>query len=186
MKPLTRIAQEVIAAYLAPGDLVIDATAGNGHDTLFLAEQVGPEGHVWAFDVQQSALDNTASLLTSSLLDRVSLIRASHADLATHIPPERHREIAALMFNLGYLPGGDKRIITQATSTRAALQAGLRFLRPGGILSVLAYTGHPGGTEEAASIRLWLREHDHVITPLPHDLPPLQAGAPQLLLYQRS
>lgn len=186
MKPLTRIAQAAIAEYLSPGDDAIDATAGNGHDTLFLAKQVGAAGHVWAFDVQQSALDNTAALLTDTYLQRVSLIRASHADLAAHMPRDRQGKISVLMFNLGYLPGGDKQIITQAASTRAALQAGLQFLKPGGLLSVLAYTGHPGGEEEAESVRQWLQQHAHALTPIPHTLPPVQPGAPQLFLLQRT
>ena len=157
--PLTRLAHEALAAVLRPGDWAVDATAGNGHDTAFLAHQVGPEGHVWAFDVQPRALLQTASRLESlGLRERCSLIRGSHGQMAEHLPSSALGRVQAVVFNLGYLPGSDKKCITRLDSTLAALACTQRLLAPEGLLSVMAYRGHEGGDEEAQGVARWLEE----------------------------
>ena len=146
---LTRQAHQWLAERLQPGDQVIDATAGNGHDTRFLAEQVGPRGKVYAFDVQDDAITATGSRLQAhGLLSRVELIKASHADMASHIPRPCHGKLTACMFNLGYLPGSDKSIVTRAPDTLAALDQLHHLLQAGGVVSLLIYRGHSGGQEE--------------------------------------
>jgi predicted methyltransferase len=152
MPPLTEQAHELIRQVIRPGDIAIDATAGNGHDTLFLARQVGPEGTVFAFDVQQAAIDSTAALLEISGVGNVALVKRTHAELVAAIPSIHHGRVTVVMFNLGYLPGGCKLI---ATTTQAALDgilAGSKLLRAGGMMTVLAYTGHVGGSEEALAV----------------------------------
>lgn len=161
--PLTRLAHQLLAAHIEAGDSVVDATAGNGHDTLFLACQVGPAGQVHAFDIQQQALDNTrARLQQAGCPTPVYLHHASHAQMQTWIPAELHGRIAAITFNLGYLPGSDHATVTRRDTTLAALAQSLDLLRPGGLLSVLAYRGHPGGQEEALGVETWLERQPRV------------------------
>ncbi len=128
---------------------MIDATAGNGYDTLFLARLVGPTGHVYAFDVQAEALETTALKLREADLDpQTQLIHAGHENLAAHVS----EPVQAILFNLGYLPGSDKSIITRPETTLAALQHGLTLLAPGGILTLVLYPGHKGGAPEASAV----------------------------------
>ncbi|GAB4262119.1 MAG: class I SAM-dependent methyltransferase [Methylomicrobium sp.] len=146
---------------MSPGDRAIDATVGNGHDTLFLARQVGTDGTVFGFDIQQSALDATRQRLEiNRIATPVCLFLANHADMSNRIPAERHGHIKAVMFNLGYLPGGDKTLITQADNTLEALHASLNLLSPNGILSILAYPGHRGGDKETEAIHNWCANLD--------------------------
>ena len=156
--PLTRLAHRRLAEVLAPGDAAIDATAGNGHDTLFLAQAVGAAGEVHAFDVQAAALAASATRLDAAgVRERVTLHHAGHETMLARLPALRGR-VAAITFNLGYLPGGDHALTTLPATTLAALEQALALLRPGGLLSVLAYRGHPGGQEEAEAVAAWLAE----------------------------
>lgn len=143
--------------------LAIDATAGNGHDTVFLAALLGAGGEVAAFDIQPQALAATAARLrahaasaTLPALAKVRLIDASHAEMLDALPPQWRGAVCAATFNLGYLPGGDKTCVTLAESTLVALEATLQLLAPGGLLSVLCYRGHAEGGTETAAIRNWL------------------------------
>ena len=122
---ITEIAQKQVAEVQREGDRAVDATAGNGWDTLFLARLVGPDGRVYAFDIQQAALDETAALLRKNkLLERVDLIHAGHEAMASYVK----EPVAAVMFNLGYLPGGDHSIVTRPESTLRGLAAALQLL----------------------------------------------------------
>ena len=139
-----------------PGDWVVDATAGNGHDTLFLARLAGPEGRVFAFDVQEAALVATrARLLEAGVLPGCTLIHAGHQHLSEHLPAEARGRLAAVVFNLGWLPGHDKQCITATTTTMTALALALDWIRPGGLLTVVVYPGHAGGEEESQAIAAW-------------------------------
>lgn len=159
---LLKLAHQHIQKVLQAGDTAIDATVGNGHDTLFLAEQVGLTGCVYGFDIQATAINASREKLQhAQLVDCVTLIQTSHADMATHIPASKHGKIRACMFNLGYLPKGDKSIITQTDSTLSALSVASDLLTSPGIMTVLAYPGHAGGDEEAASVETWLAQLNH-------------------------
>jgi ubiquinone/menaquinone biosynthesis C-methylase UbiE len=180
-------AQTFISQVLGPGDLALDATLGKGYDTLFLARTVGETGRVYGLDIQAKALETTRERLEhAGLANRVVLARADHGRLAGRLPPVPDEGIQAAMINLGYLPGSDKRVITRPDSTLKAL-AGLAVrLRPGGRLSVLAYTGHPGGLEEAEAVETWARAlapsdwHLHLVVPEGTRLSP-----PRLLVISR-
>ncbi len=138
------------------GGPVIDATAGNGHDTLFLARASGAGGRVHAFDVQAGALEETARRLREHGLDgRVCLHHQPHERMGETLPPDIRGRVAAVLFNLGYLPGSNKRVITRSETTLAALGEALDWVRPGGVVTVVAYPGHDGGAEEAAAVRGW-------------------------------
>ncbi|OCA81896.1 methyltransferase domain-containing protein [Pradoshia sp. D12] len=130
-----------------PGDIAIDCTMGNGHDTVFLANLTGPDGHVYSFDIQESALQKTEErLMTNELQERVTLIHAGHERLQEFIPTGK--SVTGAIFNLGYLPGGDKEIITTAPTTIQAVTSLLKIMEPEGIIVLVIYHGHPGGDIE--------------------------------------
>lgn len=137
-------AKYLLGETVIPGETVVDATAGNGNDTLFLAEHVGENGHVFAFDIQQAALDSTATRL-GELNERVTLILDSHENVEQYIDGE----IGGAVFNLGYLPyGEDLSIVTKPDSTIKALHTLLGMLKKGGIIAISVYEGHEGGKVE--------------------------------------
>lgn len=139
----------LLRSVLQTGDMAIDATAGNGHDTVFLAEQVGDTGKVFGFDIQQEAIEKTkARLKEKNLLDRVQLFQTSHANLLETLPKDVHGKVKAAVFNLGYLPGSDKSIVTKATSTIAAIEQLLEILTVGGLIVIVVYHGHEEGKRE--------------------------------------
>jgi len=160
---LTERVHQHLASLLQPGDIAIDATAGNGHDTLFMAQCVGKHGHIFAFDIQQKALDRTAERLAQqSNIGTVSYLHTGHEHMQQHIPVACHGTIQAITFNLGYLPQSDKTITTTANTTLQALHQACNMLANQGIISILAYTAHHGGREEAEAIKAWgktLNEH---------------------------
>ena len=156
---LTEIVHARLADHLQAGDLVIDATAGNGHDTCFLAEKVGASGRVVAIDIQEAALAGTRLRLeAASLAGRVALVLGDHAQHLDGLAHTQPSSAAAVIFNLGYLPGGDKSITTAADNTRLALNSARVLLQPGGLLCVTAYRGHLGGPEEAAAVETWMHD----------------------------
>nr|WP_199170384.1 class I SAM-dependent methyltransferase [Sporosarcina sp. P26b] len=138
------IAKRLISERVQPGDTVVDATAGNGNDTVFLAGLVGDEGQVLAFDIQQQALDVTEQKL-GELASRTTLVHDSHANVCKYV----QSEISGAMFNLGYLPySEDLSIVTTPSSTIAALESLLSLLKKSGIITITVYDGHEGGKEE--------------------------------------
>ncbi|MBV6713522.1 class I SAM-dependent methyltransferase [Paenibacillus chitinolyticus] len=153
-------AHKWIEERVRPGDTVVDATVGNGVDTLFLARLVGRVGRVYGFDIQPQALDTARTRLERELdgsggAQRVSLLLRSHADMADAVPDDCLGRTAAVMFNLGYLPGADPGVITVPASTLPALEAALLLLREGGILTIALYPGHDGGASEAQAVESW-------------------------------
>ena len=153
---LVELAHSLVKAKIKAGDCVIDATVGNGRDTTFLLDLVKPDGKVFGFDIQKTALEHTlTNLRDSPSLDCLTLINSNHADMCKFIPSAYHGKISAIMFNLGYLPGADKQIITQVDSTLAALSAAQQLLSADGIITVLAYPGHEGGKMETDQVKQW-------------------------------
>ncbi|WP_034629071.1 tRNA (mnm(5)s(2)U34)-methyltransferase [Desulfotruncus alcoholivorax] len=143
------LAQKFLAEVLQEGSCAVDATAGNGNDTLFLARCVGPKGKVYSFDIQRRALEQTAALLKENgLLGRVQLIQAGHEHMEKYIK----EALRAVIFNLGYLPGGDHAVTTRPETTINAVNAALKNLEPGGRISVVIYTGHTGAAEESRAV----------------------------------
>lgn len=180
-------AHAAIGVVLRTGSIAVDATAGNGHDTAFLAACVGPRGRVFGFDIQPAALATTrARLVAEGLAERVTLVHSGHEDLTRHIPARLHGKVRAVMFNLGYLPGGDKTRTTRPQTTLAALDGALCLLAPTGRLSVLAYTGHPGGRAETDGVLAWTRALDPVRfrTEATEPAPSCRRSAPVLLMVE--
>ena len=150
----TVLAQDLLRPMIRPGDLVIDATAGNGHDTVFLAECAGEAGRVLAFDVQEAALTSARQRVESAgFAKRVEFFHESHAEMGNHASTG---SVAAIMFNLGYLPGEDHELTTEVDETLAALASAARLLRHGGVLSIVCYPGHPAGAIEATAVENWM------------------------------
>lgn len=138
--------------FVREGHCVVDATCGNGHDTLLLACLVGESGRVWGFDIQPEAIAETGRRLAETdLTDRVTLLRSGHEKLTQHVT----QPVQVVLFNLGYRPSGDRSIITRPETTGIALEQSLRLLSPGGIVLVTVYPGHNGGTDEQSTVEGW-------------------------------
>lgn len=147
------MARQLLLNRLATARTVVDATAGNGHDTLFLAANTPADATVWAFDLQQDALDATSRRLAEhNLSGKCRLICDCHSLVADHV----ERPVDAAMFNLGYLPGGDHSFTTCVETTIAALGAMTSLLSPGGIVTIVAYPGHDTGEEENTAVAEFL------------------------------
>ena len=147
------LAREVILQAVLPGDTAVDATMGNGHDTLMLCEAVGPGGHVYAFDVQAQAVEETGKRLREHGVDgRAELIRAGHEHMAEYVKGP----VRAVMFNLGWLPGGDHSVTTRWETTRRAVESALDLLAPMGVLVICAYPGHAEGEREKQELAAFL------------------------------
>ena len=154
---LTAAASSWIEVALFDGALAIDATVGNGYDALFLAHRVGPKGKVLGFDVQKAALAGAREILKFvGSIDRVSLIHESHTRLADFLPAGSR--IAGAMFNLGYLPRGNRQIITRPDTTVLALRSVLEHLAERGRVTLLVYRGHEGGIPEYEGVREFLEQ----------------------------
>jgi hypothetical protein len=140
----------LLTLFLRSGDVVVDCTVGNGHDSLFLLGETGEEGRLFGFDIQEEALARARRRLEDAghPPSRFSLVRASHVDVADHVPPG----IGAAVFNLGYLPGGDRAVVTEGSATTEAVAKCLGLLRPEGVVSITLYYGHQGGRDEAARV----------------------------------
>jgi SAM-dependent methyltransferase len=138
---ISNIAHDIIKRYLRNFDSAVDATLGNGYDTDFLSNNFKK---IFSFDIQNSAVEN----YREKKRDNVILVNSSHENLKAFV----NCQVDCVMYNLGFLPGGDKSITTQAHTTIASIKEALKFLNPGGIISIAIYTGHEEGRKEEALI----------------------------------
>ncbi|MGV2470070.1 class I SAM-dependent methyltransferase, partial [Bacillus subtilis] len=136
LKKILPYSKELLKMAAGEGDIVVDATMGNGHDTQFLAELVGENGHVYAFDIQESAVANTKERLGEMYQARTMLFHKSHDKIAESLPPETHGKVEAAVFNLGYLTGGDKSITTNGSSTIKAIEQLLGIMKDAGLIVI--------------------------------------------------
>ena len=151
------LVQRVWRAHILPGAFCIDATAGRGHDTETLCRLVGPEGRVLAFDIQPEAVAATRQRLANAGL-QAQVIEASHETMADHAAAN---SVDAIVFNLGYLPGGDHRLATQPVSTIGAIDSGLALLKEGGVMTLCVYHGGDTGFAERDAVLAHLKTLDH-------------------------
>lgn len=155
---ITEWCHHFINLQIKPGDLCIDATAGNGHDTLLLSQLTGPQGHVIAFDIQQAALDATRDMLDNHQApDNVSLILDSHSHLKDYALPGT---VSCIVFNFGYLPSGDHKLATRSETSIPAIQQGLELLKKDGLMSLCIYSGGDSGFEERDALLAYLKTLD--------------------------
>ncbi len=151
------IAHDYLRAVLKPGKVAVDATLGNGNDTLFLAGLVGRDGRVYGFDIQPEAISRTAEAVAEKgFSDSVTLFLQGHEDMVKFVP----EPVDAVVFNLGYLPGGNHSIVTTPETTVRAVTGALKLLKPGGLICIVVYTGHPGGPEEQFRLEACLSRLD--------------------------
>lgn len=183
LKSARFLARDSLLRAVNPGDTVVDATMGNGHDTLFLAERVGDNGRVFAFDIQEEAVASTRKLLEEHCMaDRVTLFCRSHADLAEIVPAG----LSAVVFNLGWLPGGNHRITTCCASTEKAVLGALDHLKKGGIVSICAYPGHEEGRCELEMlVRLLSGLSNREFNVLRQTFLNARSGAPECFIVQK-
>lgn len=145
--------------HLKPGDWAIDATCGNGRDTALLAQLIGSEGGIIALDLQEEAIASSKKLLFQNI-SYIHFYCQSHASFPTLC---LEKPIRLIVYNLGYLPGGNKEVTTQVDTTLASVQAGMDLLQPGGLISITCYPGHPEGAREQTALLDMVRQ-------LPSDL----------------
>lgn len=155
---ITSWCRRLIREHVHKGSLCIDATMGNGNDTEYLCRLTGPGGQVLAFDIQEAALSHTQKRLKAAFSDQeapdVKLYLDSHTHLSLYASPG---SADCILFNLGYLPGGDHSIATTPQTTLEALEQSLPLLRPGGLLSICIYSGGDTGFEEKEAVLNWLK-----------------------------
>lgn len=157
MLDLLDLHKRFILNHLSEGDTAVDFTMGNGHDTAFLSKAVGIDGHVYAFDIQQQAIDSTAKNLKEyGCPENYTLIKDSHHKVLEYVKGP----IKAGMFNLGYLPGGDKSITTMRETTMPAIEAAISLLGRDSVLNVAVYPGHAEGDAEGKMITEYLSTLD--------------------------
>lgn len=136
----------VLEAHLKKDHLAVDLTAGNGKDTLFLAERAS---RVLAMDIQQAAIDKTEALLKKEAIKNAELILDSHENVSNYVDLS---EVDAFVMNLGYLPGGDKEITTTWPATNRTLNEILSNMKSGAFMSLAIYPGHDEGKVESEGI----------------------------------
>lgn len=150
----TQFTELLMERFVSEGKTCVDGTAGNGHDTLKLAGLVGETGFVYGFDIQAEAIMRTQTLLESrGLENRVRLIQDTHENMDIHVPGQ----VDFIIYNLGYLPGGDKSIRTESNAVIKSMEKSLRKMKPGAIMLVTAYRGHQGGLLEYREVKEYLK-----------------------------
>lgn len=183
----TDIAHLFVRQCLRVGDWAIDATMGNGNDTLFLSQLVGATGLVLAFDPQAAAHQATRQLFQAERQshEHVHLVEAGHESMAEYFALGHGKELRCVMFNLGYLPGGDKHFITKPQTTIQALQVATPRIAAGGILTLVCYPGHDGGAEESAAALDYCRQLPQSWKVFGYECLNARGRAPYLLIAQR-
>lgn len=151
-------AHELMRKTLMNGDIAIDGTCGNGHDTLLLSELVGIQGKVFAFDIQEQAILQTKKLLSEFNKTNVTVIHNGHEHVEDYI--DSNAKIGGAIFNLGYLPRGDKQIVTKPETTIAAIDKITTQLKSGGVVATVVYHGHEGGEIEKNALLQHLSTYD--------------------------
>ncbi|ASK62906.1 16S rRNA (cytosine(1402)-N(4))-methyltransferase [Virgibacillus phasianinus] len=152
LKGIIQFSHYLMEEAVNKGDTVIDATCGNGHDTVFLSEIVGENGHVFGFDIQEQAIEHTKENLAVHKITNATIIKDSHSNAIHHLTVDQLTSLGGAIFNLGYLPGSDKGIVTKSESTILAIEGILSHLKENGIVVLVVYHGHEGGDIEKRNI----------------------------------
>lgn len=178
------LAADYMIRSIREGDRVVDATMGNGKDTLFLCELVGEKGHVYAFDVQEEAVARTRERVNEAgFAERTTLLLAGHETMAQHVPAP----VQAVMFNLGWLPGAEHIVTTKTNTTLEAVRAAVSLIAPGGIVTVCVYPGHEEGTRELKALLEYAVSLDvRRYNVLYHQFLNASLQTPQLILIQKN
>lgn len=155
---ITEWCHHFIRNHVKEGEFCIDATAGNGNDTLLLCELVGEKGKVIAFDIQDEAVTNTKKRLEEhGVLERAEVLQESHVNMSKYA---EEGTVSCIVFNFGYLPGGDHELATRKETSVMAIHEGLRLLKKGGMMSLCIYSGGDSGFEERDAILSEIKQLD--------------------------
>lgn len=158
MYQITEWCHHFIKLQVNPGDICIDATMGNGHDTELLCRLTGETGQVLAFDIQKPAVQNTKKRLREAgVPDNYRLILDSHSHMEQYADAD---SVSCITFNFGYLPGGDHALATRPDTSIAAVEQGLSLLKKGGLMSLCIYSGGDSGFAERDALLSWLKKLD--------------------------
>lgn len=178
------LAADYMMRTIREGDTVVDATMGNGKDTLFLCGLVGETGHVYAFDVQAEAVERTRERVQEAGYEtRTTLLLAGHETMAEHV----NGPVQAVMFNLGWLPGAEHIVTTRTETTLRAVSAALNLIAPGGIVTVCVYPGHEEGTRELNALKEYVSGLSvRTFNALYHSFVNASSQTPQLFLIQKN
>ena len=141
--------------YIKPNSLVIDATVGNGNDTLYISKIV-EKGHVFGFDIQEQAIKNTKTLLEENNRNNITLYQENHVNMKK-VLKDYVGKISLITFNLGYLPNGDKKISTKDIDTIEAVKVGLEMIHNKGIILITVYPSHEEGLKESIKLQEFLK-----------------------------
>lgn len=178
------LAADYMRRTVREGDTVVDATMGNGKDTLFLCELVGESGCVHAFDVQAEAVERTRERIAEAgFADRTALHLAGHETMKEHVP----QGVRAIMFNLGWLPGAQHAVTTLTRTTLEAAKAACELIIPGGIVTICVYPGHDEGKRELEALDAFASSLPvRTYNVLRHAFLNAPAHTPQLFLIQKN
>ncbi len=180
LKNAVELSHFYLKQIIAEGSFAVDATCGNGGDTVFLANLVGESGMVFGFDIQTEAIENTTVRLENNKLShRVRLFLDGHEHMEHYLTDKM---ADAFLFNLGYLPKGDHSLHTKPDTTILAIQTALKHLKQEGIVAISIYHGGDSGYEERDRVLSFLKKLDkhtynviiHEYTNKPYD-PPILA-----------
>ena len=158
MIDLLGLEKEFLSAHIKKGGVAVDFTMGNGHDTAWLSKAVGAEGKVYAFDIQEKALESTRNTLKEeNCPDNCTLICDSHSNVLSYVK----EKICVGVFNLGYLPGsGNKALTTLRPTTKKAVEAAISLLDRDAIVLIAVYPGHEEGKLEGEMLDEMLTQYD--------------------------
>lgn len=179
-----RLSHQVVKSQIQEGSLCIDATAGNGGDTVFLAKLIGPSGKLHAFDIQEQAVNSTLKRLQEeNLANRCKVHLMGHEHMREFA---ESASVDCIMFNFGWLPGGDHHVGTRAETSIEALKQALNLIKPGGIISLCLYYGGLSGFEERDALLAFFQEIDSgEYTVLLHDFLNRSGCPPLFVLIER-
>ncbi len=151
------LSHKFMSENIKEGDFCIDATAGRGRDTLFLSKLVGAGGKVIALDIQQEAVDSTGQLLKENDITNAQVVRCCHSKINEFAEAE---SVSGIMFNFGWLPGGDHHLFSRPDTSLTAIEKGLKLLKVGGVMTLCIYHGKETGYEEKNAILSFIKTID--------------------------
>ena len=157
-KTILNYVHNLVDSYIKENDIVVDATIGNGHDTLYLAKVVS-SGKVFGFDIQEQAIDNTKLLLDSNDVSNYELFLQSHTEMSK-VLNNYLGKVSLVLFNLGYLPSGNKEITTNYETTILAIEEAFKLIHKMGMILVVIYPGHENGKIESIKIHEYLEKNN--------------------------
>lgn len=161
LKRNTELVKEVMRRVIKENDLCIDATLGDGNDSLYMYNL---NAKVMSFDIQDEAITSSRNLFLENNIKlddnkRIKFILDSHSNIDKYL--NENDKIKFATFNLGYLPSGDKSIITKYDSTISAIDKILNYLDKDGVISIICYYEHDGGLEEKTHVDDYLKKLDN-------------------------